>query len=462
MPPPDVLLKPIEEMPEVLPVPPLAQSRGGPAAFVARVRPPGSKSLTNRALLLAGLAEGNSTIRGALVGADDAERMVAGLRALGAGVDVRGDVVEVRGVGGRWSAPEEVRLGLGNAGTAVRFLASAAVLGRGPVVIDGNARMRERPIGELVEALEQLGAQVEYLGKEGCPPLRVRGPEEMVRGARVELGETASSQYITGLLLIAPFWPGGLTLVIEGNITSRSYVSMTLGLLDTVGARVRTSDDLRVMRVSSEGLRGFDYTVEPDASGATYFWGAAAICPGSVCRVAGLEARSLQGDAGFAELLGRMGATVLREEGKEPSLGVRGPAALEPVMADMSLMPDAAMTLAVVTCFARGRSIIRGLKTLRVKESDRIAALQNELAKVGVRVEVSVLGDPDAITIMPPAQGMDCGKACEVVEFETYDDHRMAMSLALIGLKRPNTWVRNPACVGKTYPGFWKDLAGLY
>jgi 3-phosphoshikimate 1-carboxyvinyltransferase len=174
-----------------------------------------------------------------------------------------------------------------------------------------------------------------------------------------------------------------------------------------------------------------------------------------------LDARSLQGDAAFPEILARMGATVIRED--DPScIGVRGPTSLAPIMADMSDMPDAAITLAVVASFAVGRSIIRGLRTLRVKESDRIAALQAELAKVGVKVETNVLGDPDAITINAPLGGIDCSNGCPRVEFDTYNDHRMAMGLSLIGLRRPNTFIRNPACVAKTYPTYWRDLAELF
>ena len=250
-----------------------------------------------------------------------------------------------------------------------------------------------------------------------------------------------------------------MTLRLTGEITSRSYIQMTLGLLDLLEASVRTSDNLQFIRVAGRngsagrGVPPFDYTVEPDASSATYFWGAAALFPGAVCRVEGLDARSLQGDAQFPETLARMGATVIRED--TPSIGIRGPTALAPIMADLSDMPDAAMTLAVVASFATGRSILRGLRTLRVKETDRIAALQTELGKVGVKVETNVLGDPDAITITPPTGGIACNRECPPVEFDTYDDHRMAMALSLVGLRRPNIAVRNPGCVAKTYPGYW-------
>jgi 3-phosphoshikimate 1-carboxyvinyltransferase len=462
---------PLDQWPDRVAVPPIAPHRGAGATFFARLRPPGSKSLTNRALLLAALADGTSAIRGALVGAEDTERMIAALGALGVGIDRLPDgELRVRGVAGRWAPASAVTLELGNAGTATRFLAAAAMLARAPVLIDGDARMRERPIAELVNSLRQLGAAVAHTGREGVPPVRVSPPPELITGARLAVPTTESSQFITALLLIAPWLPGGLTLTLDGKITSRSYIVMTLGMLDALGARVRTSDDLRVIRVAGAsaqrpGLAPFSYQVEPDASSATYFWGAAALFSGAVCRVEGIDARSLQGDAQFADLLGRMGATVIREEATAQapaSIGIRGPAHLNPIMADLSQMPDAAVTLGAIACFAPGRSILRGLRTLRVKESDRIAALQAELAKVGVKVETSVLGDPDAITIFPPLGGIDCSPTCPPVEFETYNDHRMAMALSLVGLRRPNVTVCNPRCVGKTFPGFWRELASLY
>jgi 3-phosphoshikimate 1-carboxyvinyltransferase len=383
-------------------------------------------------------------------------------------------MIRISGVGGRWKpgSPGGVSLDLHNAGTATRFLAAAAALSPVAVQIDGNARMRERPIGELIGALTHLGVRAEFMGQDGFPPVRLHPPGVLPGGLTLTLGTTLSSQFVSALLLIAPFLPGGLTLRLEGEITSPTYIQMTLGLLDALGATVRTSDSLAVVRVAGSGpnggLAGFDYAVEPDASGATYFWTAAAIVSGATCRVEGLDSRSLQGDARFPDLLARMGATVIRDEpghgsgGALPSaIGIRGPAALAPIMADMAPMPDAAMSLAVAASFASGRSILRGLRTLRVKETDRIAALQTELAKAGVKVDTNVLGDRDAVTINPPLGGIPCPPDAGPIEFDTYDDHRMAMSLALIGLRRPNVLIRNPGCVAKTYPGFWRDLASL-
>lgn len=444
------LSQPLRSLPDPLPIP-VAR-----AAFHASIRPPGSKSLTNRAILLAALAGGRSVIRAPLLDADDAERMLAAVARLGARVErTDGGDLAVEGVGARWApAPGDLTLDLGNAGTATRFLAAAALLSPAPVVIDGDARMRQRPIGELIDALALLGARAEYLAAPRCPPVRITPPHSLASGSTLILPTTLSSQVISALLLVAPFLPGGLTLRLEGRITSRAYVHMTVALLDRLGASVRTSDGLRVIRVAGNPLPPFDYAVEPDASGATYFWAAGALVPGASVRIAGLPQDSLQGDAGFPVLLERMGARLAFDD---DSVTVRAPRRLAPVMADMADMPDAAMTLAAVASFAGGPSVLRGLRTLRLKESDRLAALQAELARVGV--DVRVHDADDALTLTPPAGGLDCSPSASPVTFDTYADHRMAMSLALIGLRRPNIAVRDPACVAKTYPTFWSDLA---
>lgn len=460
------------DVPDPYPVRPLPTSRSaGP--FHATIRPPGSKSLTNRAVLLASLARGVSVIRGALTDADDARRMLDAATTLGATVERSDGVLRITGVAGRWRVPQGgVRLDLGNAGTATRFLAAAAMHADGPVTIDGDARMRQRPIGELVDALRAFGVHAEYLGSPGCPPVRVVPPTQGPRAPlRLDIPPTRSSQFISALLLAAPWLRGGLTVRLLGEVTSASYVEMTLNLLSTLGATVLTSDDMRVARVGPPesadgeprpGLDAFEFDVEPDASGATYFWGAAALFEGASCRAVGLGAESLQADARFPDLLARMGCRVADGQLHDlPTTTVTGGAALRPVMADLSLMPDAAMTLAVVAGFAAGTSVLRGLGTLRDKECDRIAALETELAKVGVLVKPGTGGDDGTLTITPPHGGIDCSERVAPVEFETYDDHRMAMSLALIGLRRPGVMIKNPGCVAKTYPSFWADLESL-
>jgi 3-phosphoshikimate 1-carboxyvinyltransferase len=433
------------------------------------IRPPGSKSLTNRALLLAALAQGESSLLGALLDADDAQRMIESLRALGAGVHIaEAGQVRVRGVGGRWRVPPGgVALNLQNAGTATRFLAAAAALADGPVTIDGNERMRQRPIGELAAALPSLGLRVEHLAQHGYPPIRLTPQSQNPpHNITIEFSTTKSSQFISALLMLGPWLTGGMTLRLHDEVTSRPYIAMTLRLLDRLGAHVRSSEDLRILRVGPPetetgvlGLPAFEYDVEPDASGATYFWAAGAILPGASVGIEGLTGESLQGDSRFPLLLERMGAAI--EHDRAGAVFVRGPRTLRPIDADLADMPDAAMTLAAACAFAPGRSILRGLRTLRVKETDRIAALQNELAKIGVRAETDVGGDPDALSITPPPSGVDCSPRVPRVEFDTYDDHRMAMSMALIGLRRPNCFVCDPSCVRKTYPTFWTDFATL-
>lgn len=447
-----------------LPPPPVARP------FDVVMTPPGSKSLTNRALLLAALASGTSRINGPLVDADDAQRMIHALRVLGAAFEqAPGGELLVTGVNGRWRVPAGgVTLDLNNAGTATRFLAAAALLSGGPVTIDGNERMRERPIGELGAALESLGATIRYGGLPGCPPMTVIPPaDRSAIGNDVAFPTTQSSQFISALALVAPWLDRGLTMRLEGDVTSASYITMTIRLLENLGVAVRTSADQRVIRIPGRAAgtgapRAFDLVIEPDASGATYFWAAAAMVPGASARVEGLGPDSLQGDAEFPELLATMGATVSSSSGPDPWRRVLGPASLSPIIADMADMPDAAMSLAAVASFATGTSILKGLRTLRVKETDRISAMRLELARIGVVVSTPVAGDEGAISISPPPGGVGTSGACPRVEFDTYDDHRMAMSLALIGLRRPNVIINNPGCVAKTYPTFWIDFARLY
>lgn len=457
----DILRRPLAELPDPLPVPVI---RG---AFDVSVRPPGSKSETNRAVVLAALAQGRSVLRGALTGADDAEVMLAALRALGASVEAGAEGLTVVGVGGRWPVGKKgVTLDLKNSGTSVRFLAAAAMLADGAVTITGNERMRQRPIGELAGALYELGAEIEWHGESGYPPMTIVPPAGgLPRDVELSFDSPASSQFVSALLMLGPWVMGGITVRITGTVTSAPYLAMTLDLLDRVGATVRMSEDLRLMRVSPEGrpgLSGFELEIEPDASGATYFWTAAALVPGSRALVPGLGAGAVQGDARYAGLLERMGAAVESGPSESPGTAVIGPGRLRAILADLAPMPDTAMSLAVAASFAEGTSVIRGLRTLRIKETDRIEALRAELAKIGVRVDVGVQGDDETITVTPPAGGVDRSAGAPRVEFETYDDHRMAMSLALVGLVRPNVWIRDPGCVAKTYPAYWSQLAGLF
>lgn len=453
----EALCGPLAEMPDPLAMLPLGDESEEADGFEVTIRPPGSKSLTNRALLLGALARGTSVLRGALLEADDAARMIGALRALGVGIDRREDGrLIVSGVGGAF--PRGAEIDLNNAGTATRFLTATACLASGPVTIDGNARMRERPIGELVSLLRTLGVGVEELGEPGRVPLRVEPGAPM--GGEVRVGRTLSSQYVSALMMLGAWLSDGLEIVFESDPTSPSYVRMTGELMGRLGARVSAWEEpMRRIVVGSGGMDGFEYEVEPDASGATYFWAAAAITPGGSCTIDGLGGESLQGDCAFVDLLSKMGATVLR--GRDATTVV-GRGALRGIEADLSSMPDAAMTLAAVASFATGPTVMRGVGTLRVKETDRIAALQTELAKIGVRVEAWAEGGDEAIEVTPPEGGLDLRPFVPRVEFDTYDDHRMAMSLSLVGLGRPSVSIRDPRCVAKTYPTFWRDLGLLY
>ena len=426
-------------------------------AFDVRLRVPGSKSLTNRALLLAALADGRSTVRDPLL-ADDTRRMLGALEALGFHVQHDSDEAPVIVEGGAGTIPErDADLDLGNAGTAMRFLSAACCLpapGTGPDDVpgvrhlDGNARMRQRPLGELVDALRVLGAGIDYRGEVGYPPVDVRGTGLI--GEELELGPTLSSQYVSALLLVAPYCENGLTLRFDGPVTSRPYVSMTLGLMERFGATVDVDEAMTAIRVAPGGYRATDYAVEPDASSASYFLAAAALVPGSRCTIEGLGEDSLQGDVRFVHVLEQMGAlvrmgtdSVTVEAPDEPLQGV-----------DISLndMPDMAQTLAAVAMFAEGPTTIRDVGNLRVKETDRMAALQNELIKLGA----TVLIHGDDLRINPPADG-----ALHPAAIDTYDDHRMAMSFAIIGLRAPGVTINDPSCVEKTFPAFFDYLQRL-
>lgn len=438
----ELLRKPLAELPRELELVPV------PGPFHVAVTPPGSKSMTNRALLLAALAEGTSELRGALLDADDAQVMIGALRQLGAEIEIEiegnGDM-RIVGCAGRFKGG--CTLNLNNAGTATRFLTAAACLADAPVEVDGNARMRERPIGELIEMLRTIGVQVEERGKPGRLPLRVHPVGASSERPTLRVGRTASSQFVSAMLMLGPRLARGLAVEFVGSPTSAAYIDMTLAMMGQwLGQRFGTARAGDSVSVGPGRYMAQRAVIEPDASGATYFWGAGAVVRGSQC-VVGLDAaRSIQSDAAFAGVATR---------------------ALRGGEFDFTLMPDAAMTLAAVACFAEGTTTITGLRTLRVKETDRLAAVKHELSKIGVGVEIFSYADKDGsmdegMRITPPVGGVDCSLSAARVVFETYDDHRMAMSLAIIGLLRPNVVIREPQCVAKTYLTFWRDWSALY
>jgi len=406
---------------------------------------PGSKSITNRALIAAALGDGNSVLTGALL-AEDTRLMVDALRALGVrvAVDESECAIEVTGCGGHLPA-SDADVSCGNAGTVMRFGAALAATGHGTFRLDGSARMRERPVGGLVDMLRALGAGVEYAGTEGCPPIVVHA--NGLRGGHVALHAPDSSQYVSALLLAAPYAMRDVMIEITGALPSAAYVKMTTAIMDRFGVGVLESyaDDVaRLIVAAPQRYAHQVFAVEPDATNATYFFAAAAIAGGRIT-VLGLADDSIQGDVRFVDLLERLGC---RTERGPDGLTVVGPTAghrLRGIDVDLSDMPDTVQTLAVVALFAEGSTTIRNVANLRVKETDRLAALRNELTKLGATVEPL----PDGLRIEPPAQ-------IRPAAIDTYDDHRMAMSFALAGLHIPGIVINDPDCCGKTFPDFFE------
>ncbi|MBI1904556.1 MAG: 3-phosphoshikimate 1-carboxyvinyltransferase [Planctomycetia bacterium] len=406
----------------------------------ATVRPPGSKSITNRALVCAALAEGRSTLTGALA-SDDTRVMIESLRRIGINVESRDDgtVLVVEGMGGKFAAPPAgIELFAGNSGTTVRFLTAMLTLGRGRFRIDGVPRMRQRPIEDLLDALRQLGANVRSELATGCPPVVVEAAG--LPGGTATVRGDVSSQFLSAVLMAAPYARQPVVLRVDGPLVSQPYVRMTLRVMGAFSVRVDESN-LQEIRVPLEKYQPRTYAIEPDASAASYFFAAAAITGGSVT-VEGLSRDSLQGDVVFVNLLERMGCDVTY--GANAITVEGGP--LAGIVANMNALSDTVQTLAAVALFAVGPTTITGVAHIRHKETDRIAALATELRKLGAAVEER----PDGLCITPGA--------LRGATIATYDDHRMAMSLALVGLRVPGVVIENPSCVAKTYPRFFADL----
>jgi 3-phosphoshikimate 1-carboxyvinyltransferase len=405
----------------------------------ARVRVPGSRSLTNRALVAAALAEGGSRLTG-WVDCDDTQAMLEGLRRLG--IEVRptpeGDL-EVAGGGGALTIPLHP-VDCRASGTTMRFLTACAALVPGRVVLDGTARMRERPIQDLADALTALGIPVRTV--VGCPPVTVQGGR--LRGGKIAVDAGQSSQFLSALLLVAPYASEPLELLAVG-MTSRPYIEMTLDVMAAFGVPVDRREAGR-FAVEPRRYRGRTYAIEPDASSACYFFAAAAVTGGRVC-VEGLTPASSQADVRFVEVLERMGC---RAERDANSIAVRGPRYLHGIDVDMNSMPDGALALAVVACFAQGRTRIRNVGNLRIKETDRMRALKSELEKLGASVTT---GERD-LEIAPPGR-------IRPARIHPFGDHRIAMSLAIAGLRAPGIVIEDPECVGKTFPDFFDRLSAL-
>ena len=408
---------------------------------VGSIRPPGSKSITNRALVCAALADGTSVLQGAL-DSDDTRVMIAGLEQLGIAVQTENakTTLKVTGCGGKISA-KDADLSIGNSGTTMRFLTAMSTLGQGRFRLDGVPRMRERPIGDLLDALIPLGTDVATEFENGCPPVIVNATG--LAGGMTTIRGDISSQYLSGLMMAAPYAQQPVHIVLDGPLVSKPYVAMTRSVMKSFGVLLeQTEKDLKIP--APQKYKAQHYAIEPDASAASYFWATAAITGGDVT-VEGLQQSALQGDVRFCECLAQMGCDV---EYNESSIRVRG-GSLTGIDVDMNAISDTVQTLTAVALFAKGTTRIRGVEHNRHKETDRIGDLATELRKFGAKVTEF----EDGLEIQPaPLQG---------ATIDTYDDHRMAMSLALVGLQVDDVVIRDPGCTHKTYPGFFDDLQEL-
>ena len=415
-----------------------------PGPVTGSVRPPGSKSLTNRALAVAALADGRTTIEAAGF-SDDTRVMADALGALGIEVETDEPARRLRVAGCGGEVPEGPKdINTGDSGTATRFLVALVAAGRGRYRIDGSERMRERPIQDLLDALGALGVRARSEAGTGCPPVVVE--TQGLKGGEVEVRGATSSQFLSGLLMAAPAAQGPVTIRVAGELVSKPFVDMTVAVMRDFGAATTREGYARFEVAAPQAYRARRYAVEPDASSASYFLAAAAATGGRVT-VEGLARDSLQGDARFADVLEAMGCQV---EWTADGVTVAGPERLRGVRVDMNAMPDMVLTLAPLALLAKGRTVIENVANLRVKESDRLKALATELARLGARVEEH----PDGLTIWPPRTVLSA-------EVQTYNDHRMAMGLAVVGLVVPGLRIAGAECVSKTYPDFFEDLERL-
>ena len=409
---------------------------------------PGSKSISNRVLLLSALASGTTRVR-ALLDSDDTRVMLDALRTLGVGVHRIGDSddYDITGVAGAFPV-KNAELFLGNAGTAFRSLTAACALSGGEYVLKGVPRMHERPIGDLVDALRRLGARIDYLGQEGYPPLAIH-PGDLA-GEATRVRGNVSSQFLTGLLMTVPLLGKTTRVDIEGELISRPYIGITLAMLARFGITV-AQDAWSSFTVDANAryVSPGEIWVEGDASSASYFIAAGAIAGGPVT-VVGAGSESVQGDVAFADAMEKMGAVI---EKTANSITARAPVSgkLKGVTLDCNAIPDAAMTLAVAALFADGPTTLTGIASWRVKETDRIAAMAAELRKVGAMVEEGA----DYLRVTPPAA------LTPNAEIDTYDDHRMAMCLSLVSLGGVPIRIKDPGCVAKTFPSYFEVFASV-
>ncbi|MCL1123170.1 3-phosphoshikimate 1-carboxyvinyltransferase [Shewanella surugensis] len=406
---------------------------------------PGSKSISNRVLLLGTLAKGTTTLTN-LLDSDDIKYMLASLKQLGVNYRLSNNntVCEVEGLAGPLSAEQAQTLFLGNAGTAMRPLCAALTLGQGKFTLTGEPRMEERPIGDLVDALRQLGAQVTYLKNDGFPPLTINATG--LNGGDVEIAGDLSSQFLTALLMVAPLAKSRVVIKIKGELVSKPYIDITLALMAQFGVKVINENYQRfIIETGQSYVSPGKVLVEGDASSASYFLAAAAIKGGEV-KVTGVGKLSIQGDVKFADVLEKMGADI---EWGDDYIIARG-APLKAVDLDMNHIPDAAMTIATTALFATGTTHIRNIYNWRIKETDRLAAMATELRKVGAVVDEG----QDYISVTPP-------KVINTAEIDTYNDHRMAMCFSMVAFADCGITINDPDCTSKTFPDYFERFASL-
>jgi len=407
---------------------------------------PGSKSISNRALLLSALASGKTTLTN-LLASDDTRHMLNALRALGVCCEQEegSTTCEVTGLGGPFRSDEALSLFLGNAGTAMRPLTAALALSPAHTHLTGEPRMEERPIGHLLDSLRELGAEITCSKNEGYPPLELKG--RTLAGGHTRIDGSVSSQFLTALLMAAPLTEGDVSIEIVGTLVSKPYIDITLALIETFGVTV-THENYETFHIAggqkyrSPGT----FLVEGDASSASYFLAAAAIKGGSIS-VHGIGKNSLQGDTAFAHVLAEMGAEV---SFAEDHITISRSGDLNAIDLDLNHIPDAAMTIATTALFATGTTVIRNIENWRVKETDRLTAMATELRKVGAAVEEG----QDYIAITPPEKLLHA-------EIETYDDHRIAMCFSLVALSNTPVTILDPGCTSKTFPDYFDKLASV-
>jgi len=409
----------------------------------ATVRLPGSKSITHRAFIVAGLALGQSKIEGALI-CDDTRHTINGLKAMGVNIEEEQDAILINGVNGKpVPAESSLEIHLGNSGTSMRFLASFAALARKEVILTGDERLQQRPMEDLLTVLNNGGVKLDFKGEQWHAPVSIQGP---LKGGQVRIPGDQSSQFVSSLLLVAPCIPYGMEIVVQTVPVSISYISLTLEVMRAFGMNFRATEDCRWFRISPQPYRGRVYTVEVDASSAAYFWAAAAVTGGTI-KTLNIKADSKQTDIKFLEVLEQMGCHVKWDD---QGVTVQGDT-LRGVETDMINMPDQVPTLAVVALFAEGKTVISNVTHLRAKESDRLAASANEISKLGGQ-----------ITEVDDGLIIEGGHPLHGARINPHNDHRIAMSLAVAGLKIEGVKIDNENCVTKSLPEFWELWEGLY